>query len=206
MHSVLSSPRLRLVAGLMVAGQLLTACATLAGSTAVPKRQNDICAIFAQNPSWKRATRKVEREFGAPIAVQMAIIWKESSFRHDARPPKKPRLFGLVKWGRISSAYGYSQALDGTWDWYLRDTGRNSWFAQRDDFDDAAHFVGWYMTKTKNINGVAMGDAVSQYLAYHEGHGGYRRGSYRSKKWLLNAARRVGNMASVYNRQLRSCG
>lgn len=181
---------------------LLAACA---GSTAVPKRQNDVCAIFAQKPEWRRVTSKVEREFGAPTAVQMAVMWKESSFRHNARPPRKFHL-GFIPGRRASSAYGYSQALDGTWDWYLRDTGRSRLFAQRDDFEDAAHFVGWYMDKTRRKNGVAMGDAVSQYLAYHEGHGGYRRGSYRHKKWLLHAARRVGNMAHVYNRQLRRCG
>lgn len=182
---------------------VLCGCAT---TTTVPTRQNDICAIFDLHPSWRDATRASEREFGAPVATQMAIIWKESSFLHDARPPKKRRFFGLIPWGRVSSAYGYSQALDGTWDWYLRDTGRRSWTTHRDDFDDAAHFVGWYMNKTKRINGVAMGDAVSQYLAYHEGHGGYKRRTYRSKKWLLRAARKVGVMSNVYRRQLRACG
>lgn len=113
---------------------------------------------------------------------------------------------GMVPWGRVSSAYGYSQALDGTWNWYLEDTGQAAWLTSRDDFEDASDFVGWYMDKTRRINGVAMGDAVSQYLAYHEGHGGYKRGSYRSKRWLIQAARKVGNMAEVYGRQLRSCG
>ena len=180
---------------------VLAACA----NTSVPRQQNNVCAIFSQKPEWRRVTAKVEREFGAPTALQMAVIWKESSFRHNARPPRKYYL-GIIPGKRASSAYGYSQALDGTWDWYLKDTGRSGLFAQRDDFTDAAHFVGWYMDKTRKKNGVAMGDAVSQYLAYHEGHGGYRRGSYRSKKWLIHAARKVGNMANVYNRQLRRCG
>lgn len=187
---------------LIIAAVGLGACAS---STKVPSRQNDICAIFDLHPNWRDATERAERRWGAPVPVQMAIIWKESSFRHDARPPKKKRFFGLVSWGRISSAYGYSQALDGTWDWYLKDTGRSPWLASRDNFDDASDFVGWYMAKTRELNGLAMGDSISQYLAYHEGHGGYRRGTYRSKKWLIRAARRVGNMASVYRRQLRSC-
>lgn len=192
----------RILSALLLAALGLSACAS---STAVPRRQNDVCAIFDLHPDWREAVRKSHRKYGAPPAVQMAIVWKESSFRHDARPPKRYRFFGLVPWGRVSSAYGYSQALDGTWDWYLKDTGRSSWMASRDDFDDAADFIGWYMAKTRHTNGVAMGDAVSQYLAYHEGHGGYRRGTYRSKQWLIRAARKVGNMAEVYQRQMRGC-
>lgn len=190
------------VALILLLAPMLGACA---GSSSIPRSQNNVCAIFAQKPEWRRVTSKVEREFGAPTAVQMAVIWKESSFRHNARPPRRYFL-GLIPGKRASSAYGYSQALDGTWAWYLKDTGRSRLFAQRDDFEDAAHFVGWYMDKTRRKNGVAMGDAVSQYLAYHEGHGGYSRGSYRSKRWLLHAARKVGNMANVYNSQLRRCG
>lgn len=185
---------------ILLAAPLLGACAN-----SVPKAQNDVCAIFAQKPEWRRATSKVEREFGAPTAVQMAVMWKESSFRHDARPPKK-HVLGFIPWGRASSAYGYSQALDGTWSWYLKDTGRTRVFSQRDDFEDAAHFVGWYMAQTRKRNGVAMGDAMSQYLAYHEGHGGYSRRTFMKKKWLINAARQVGNMAVRYNSQLRRCG
>lgn len=179
----------------------VSACAT----PSVPRAQNDVCAIFDQHPSWRKAAERTEQRWGTPVALQMAIIWKESSFRHDARPPKKRVFFGLVPWGRISSAYGYSQALDGTWDWYLEDTGRNRLFASRTDFSDASDFVGWYTSKTKRTNGVSMGDAVSQYLAYHEGHGGYRRGTFKSKPWLLRAARRVGQMSHRYAQQLDRC-
>ncbi|MEL6979219.1 MAG: hypothetical protein AAGM38_11125 [Pseudomonadota bacterium] len=190
---------------LLAAALLLSALSACASSTAVPRAQNNICAIFDQHPSWRRATADVERKYGAPTPLVMAIIWRESSFRHDARPPRARVFFGLIPWGRVSSAYGYSQALDGTWEWYLRDTGRSDFWTDRDDFDDAADFVGWYMTKTRQINGVAMGDAVSQYLAYHEGHRGYRTKTYRGKAWLLRAARQVENMSNVYARQLRSC-
>ena len=128
---------------------------------------------------------------------------QESSFVHDAKPPKKYFLW-VVPAGRVSSAYGYSQAIDSTWDWYRQDTGR--WGADRDDFDDAADFVGWYMNKTKKINGVSMDDAVSQYLAYHEGHKGFRRGTFKQKRWLMDVAQRVATQASRYRTQLRGCG
>ena len=130
--------------------------------------------------------------WGAPIPVQMAIIWRESSFRSNVRPP-----------GRVSSAYGFSQALDGTWEWYQDDTGRSS--ADRTDFDDAADFVGWYMAKSRAMNGIGMWDAYNQYLAYHEGHTGHRRGSYNQKEWLLGVADRVADQATRYARQLPDC-
>lgn len=188
---------------------ILLCCALLLGGCASlgpPRDQNDVCRIFAERPDWLDAARDSARRWDSPISLQMAIIWRESSFRHDARPPKKRVFFGLIPWGRISSAYGYSQALDGTWDSYLRDTGRSSYFSSRDDFGDAIDFVGWYTAKTRERNGLSMGDGVSHYLAYHEGHGGYKRGSYRSKQWLLKAARQVGYMAQRYRGQLATCG
>lgn len=180
----------------------LAACAT----PRVPRDQNDVCSIFETNPGWRDAAAKSARKWGAPISAQMAIVWKESSFRHDARPPRKYVAFGLVPWGRQSSALGFSQALDGTWDWYLKDTGRSTYFADRTNFADAIDFVGWYMDKTRKINGLSMGDVTSHYLAYHDGHGGYKRGTYRSKKWLLGAARKVGEQARRYAKQIQYCG
>lgn len=132
-------------------------------------------------------------------------MWQESSFRSDARPPRDTILFGLVPWGRVSSAYGYSQALDGTWERYLAETGRSPWFASRTDFDDAADFVGWYVATTHRVNGVPMHDNVAHYLNYHEGHGGYRRRSYRDKEWLIRVAHRVDSQAERYREQMRRC-
>lgn len=182
---------------------LLGGCATYSGS---PTDQDNLCSIFAQRPHWRGATEKTARKWGAPIAVQMAIIKQESAFRADARPPKKSVFFGMIPWGRVSSAYGYSQALDGTWDWYLEDTGRLSFLASRDDFADASDFVGWYMAKTKAMTGVPMHDATSHYLAYHEGQGGFKRRTYLKKTWLMSVSKKVGRTASAYGRQLRSCG
>ena len=86
--------------GVLLAG----GCAT---APSPPSKPLDACAIFKEQPGWYKATKKAERKWGTPVHVQLAIIQAESSFRHDARPP-----------GRVSSAYGYSQAIDGTWDWY----------------------------------------------------------------------------------------
>ncbi|MEM7422594.1 MAG: lytic transglycosylase [Pseudomonadota bacterium] len=182
---------------------VLSACGGGASDyAAAPRQQNNVCAIFDQRDGWKDAVERSSRKWGAPVAVQMAIMWRESSFRSSVRPPKKYTL-GFIPNGNISSAYGYAQAIDGTWDWYRRDSGNSG--ADRDDFDDAADFVGWYMHKTRRSNGVPMHDAYNQYLAYHEGHAGHRRGSYRKKAWLVEAARRVASQAARYRGQLRRC-
>lgn len=194
-----SALKIILLTGLVIG---LASCAT----PRVPRDQNNICSIFDTNPGWYDAVAKSARKWRAPISAQMAIVWKESSFIHDARPPRKYVAFGLIPWGRVSSAVGYSQALNGTWAWYLKDTGRSEYFADRTNFADAVDFVGWYMDKTKKINGISMGDVTTHYLNYHDGHGGYKRGTYRSKKWLIAAARKVGSQAERYARQIRSCG
>lgn len=193
--------RARAFAGALLILVAVSACA----ASGPPRSQDDACAIFAQRPDWLDAVRASEARWGAPAHVQMAIIQQESSFRHDARPPRRYVFFGLIPWRRASSAYGYSQALDGTWDRYLAETGRSSWLTSRTDFADATDFVGWYMATTRRVNGVSMDDAVAQYLNYHEGHGGYRRGSYRQKRWLVDVANRVGARASDYRAQMRAC-
>ena len=120
----------------------------------------------------------------------------------DARTPKKYTL-GFIPAGRVSSAFGYAQAIDGTWDWYKKDTGRR--FASRTDFDDATDFIGWYMNETVKRNGIPLNDAYRQYLAYHEGHTGYKRGTYNAKAFLLRAANEVRNMEARYRGQLQTC-
>ena len=178
----------------------LNACS--GGYDSPPRAQNDICAIFSERPDWRDAMAASARKWGAPVPVQMAIIWRESSFRSDVRPPKK-YILGLIPNGNISSAYGYAQAIDGTWDWYRKESGNSG--ADRTDFDDAADFVGWYMSRSNRANGIGMHDAYNQYLAYHEGHAGHRRGSYRAKGWLMGVAEKVAGQAARYRGQLRSC-
>jgi len=187
-----------LAAALIVLG--MGSCSTAPDGP--PRAQGDICLIFDERPAWRVAVDAAASRWDVPAELVMAIIWKESGFRGEARPPKDYAL-GVIPWGRVSSAYGYAQAIDGTWDWYREETG-NGW-ADRDDFEDAADFVGWYLDKTRAMNGVARHDAYSHYLAYHEGHTGFRRGSHRAKGWLLDAARRVAARAARYRGQLARC-
>ncbi|MDX1607360.1 MAG: hypothetical protein R3202_14300, partial [Candidatus Competibacterales bacterium] len=77
--------------------------------------------------------------------------------------------------------------------------------ADRDDFADAVDFIGWYNRLSARRNGIPQSDPYRQYLAYHEGHGGYARGSWRDKPWLQAVARRVAASAARYRGQLRGC-
>ena len=200
MKNAIAAP-LRAVTMLCGAAILVSACSF--SPSGPPRAQNNACGILGERGDWGEALADAERKWGAPPHVVMAIIWKESNFRADAQPPKKYAFFGLIPNGRVSSAYGYSQALDGTWDWYREETG-NGW-ADRDDFDDSADFVGWYMARTRRVNGLGMNDAFSQYLAYHEGHTGYKRGRWKQKDWLKNAAGKVRSQAARYEGQLAGC-
>ncbi len=167
-----------------------------------PVQQDNACSILDQRSGWLKSLKKAEAEWGAPVHVQMAIIWKESSFRARARTQ---RIFflGSIPAGRISSAFGYSQALDGTWGDYQDQT--NSRSARRSNFRDATDFIGWYMQNSNRSNGIAMDDAYNQYLAYHEGQRGFSRGTYRNKDWLVNVAGQVRNRAAQYEDQLQFC-
>ena len=172
------------------------------GDKSPPRNLDNACSIVDQRPKYLRAMRKTERRWGVPVHVQMAIIHQESKFDGNARTPLRFAL-GVIPMGRQSSAYGYSQALDGTWDEYRRDAGRRR--AKRDNIRDATDFIGWYANKTREKNGVSLQDARSQYLAYHEGHSGFARGSYRRKSWLIRVADRVGERSEMYRQQLRRC-
>ena len=167
-----------------------------------PSQMDNACAILDQRPQFVRAFRASERKWGVPVHVQMATIYQESKFIQNAKTPRKYFL-GIIPRGRVSSAYGYAQALDGTWDDYRKKTGRR--WAQRSDMGDAADFIGWYVTTSKKRNGVALSDARNQYLAYHEGHTGYSRSSHLRKSWLLSVAGKVSKRSDKYRTQLRNC-
>ncbi|MBW4706549.1 lytic transglycosylase [Roseobacter sp. YSTF-M11] len=172
------------------------------GQGSAPRHLDDACKIVQQRPEYIKAFRNTEQKWGVPVHVQMATIHQESKFISNARTPHRYAL-GVIPMGRQSSAYGYAQALDGTWEDYQRDTGRR--FARRDRIRDASDFMGWYMNTSQQRNGIPLWDARNQYLAYHEGHTGYARGSYNRKSWLLQVANKVDARADVYQTQLATC-
>lgn len=175
----------------------LTGCAT-----APPRDINNICHIFKQYPGWYRDVRAVEKRWHVPAAIQMAIIHQESKFKAEAKP-KRQKLLGVIPWTRPSSAYGYTQSLDGTWRSYKRSRGKA--LASRSDFKDGVDFIGWYANQAHQRAGISLRDPEALYLAYHEGVGGYQRKTYRHKLWLMRVARQVKARAHLYQAQLKAC-
>ncbi len=184
----------------LAAFALFAACS---GGDKPPSTVADACRMQNERPHWFKAMKRTEAKWGVPVSVQLATISRESSFVADARPMKIERGWFFTREVPRSSALGYAQAIDGTWDWYLRDTGRRR--ADRTDFADASDFIGWYMNLNTRVNGVSSRDAYNQYLAYHDGQAGYARGSYRGKPWLPPVARDVEAWAVRYEQQLQRC-
>lgn len=178
----------------------LSACAS------APSNINNVCRVFDQKSgmfeNWRTVAQRTETKYGVPVPVLMATLRKESGFQHNAKPPRT-MVLGFIPWKRVSSAYGYSQALDATWAQYQKETGNR--MAKRNNFSDAIDFVGWYHSKTSDRFGVARTDAYNLYLAYYFGWTGYGRGDWQAKPGLQRYARQTEKMARDYDSQLQQC-
>ena len=160
------------------------------------------CLLFKEKSNWYKSTKNSFDKWGTPIALQLAIISQESSFKQFSKPKRK-RFFGLIPGKRPSTAFGYAQVTDPTWNWYKTRTGNTN--ASRANFSDITDFIGWYTNQSKKMVGISINDFYNQYLAYHEGQGGWKKKSFNSKKWLLNIAKKVETNANMYNNQLKNC-
>ena len=160
------------------------------------------CLLFKEKSNWYKSTKNSFDKWGTPIALQLAIISQESSFKQFSKPKRK-RFFGLIPGKRPSTAFGYAQVTDPTWNWYKTRTGNTN--ASRANFSDITDFIGWYTNQSKKMVGIPINDFYNQYLAYHEGQGGWKKKSFNSKKWLLNIAKKVETNANMYNNQLKNC-
>lgn len=182
---------------------LLILCVSLSFcATRPPKDVNNICQIFREKSGWHKDAKKASEKWNIPIHVMMATIYQESRFVGNAKPPRK-KLLGFLPGPRPSSAYGYAQVLDETWSYYLKQTSQ--WGKDRDDFGDAIYFIGWYYNQSRERNGLSAWDTYSLYLTYHEGHGGFSRGTYKQKPWLVNVAKKVQANGVRYSKQYASC-
>ncbi|WP_444882999.1 transglycosylase SLT domain-containing protein [Microbulbifer sp. PSTR4-B] len=187
----------KLLAALLGAVTLSAGCAT-----SPPSNLDNICSIFREKKSWYREAKAAEEKWGSPVAVMMAILHQESRFVHDARPPRT-KILGFIPGPRPSDAYGYAQALGNTWRGYQRSSF--NYGADRDDFGDAIDFVGWYNNTSARRCQIRTRDAYHLYLAYHEGHGGFNRRSFKNKAWLKKVSHKVSAKAQRYQQQLNSC-
>ena len=167
---------------LLVTVLVLTAC-----TAKQPNDIDNVCAIFDEQRKWYKESQRAADRWGTTIPIIMAFIHQESSFKARAKPPRT-KILWVLPGPRPASAKGYSQAIDSTWDQYKRSTGRFA--ADRNDFGDAADFVGWYIDQSASKSQIKKTDAYNLYLAYHEGQGGFQKGSYQSKPWLMTVAKK----------------
>jgi len=167
-----------------------------------PVNTANVCEIFEDRRSWYKAAMKTEQRWGIPTSVNMAFIYQESGFNARAKPARR-KLFWVLPGPRLSSAYGYAQAIDSTWNDYLVQSG--NWDARRDRFADAIDFVGWYNAMSYRLNQIPPRNASHLYFAYHEGNAGYSRGTFQEKPWLLEVGSKVQGNAESFNIQFSSC-
>ena len=172
----------------------------LPACSSIPKNTQNSCAIFEERYLWYKHARASYKKWGAPIYIQLAFIKKESDFNWLAKPPRV-KLFKIIPFKRPSSSFGYSQAVEGTWRQYKRETGNK--LATRARFKDSVDFIGWYVNKTTTLLKIPKNDAYRQYLAYYKGWGDYK--NYSKDKKAIIYARSVKETASKYRKQLTLC-
>ncbi len=170
------------------------------GCSSIPKNTADGCSIFSEKYFWYKHAVKTEKKWGTPIYLQLAIIKMESDFDWLAKP-KRQKIFKVIPYKRPSSSFGYSQAVKGTWRQYKDDTGNK--YASRARFKDSVDFIGWYTNKTKSILKIPLTDPFKQYIAYHEGWGGYK--NYKNNQKVILLAKKVENNSNKYKKQLEDC-
>ena len=172
----------------------------ISACSSIPKNTQNSCEIFEERYLWYKHARASYKKWGAPIYIQLAFIKKESDFNWLAKPPRA-KLFKVIPFKRPSSSFGYSQAVEGTWQQYKRETGKK--LATRARFKDSVDFIGWYVNKTTTLLKIPKNDAYRQYLAYYKGWGDYK--NYSKDQKAIIYARSVKETASKYRKQLTLC-
>jgi len=174
----------------------------LTSCSSVPKYPQNACKIFGQKYLWYKSTKKSSDTYGAPIHIILAFVNKESGFNRWAKPKRK-KLFKILPYKRPSSSFGYSQAVNKTWELYKTET--NNPLALRTRFKDSVMFIGWYMSKTKKINKISLNDSYRQYLNYYLGWGNYAKKTYKTDKKAIIYAKKVQEQSKIYKNQLTEC-
>ena len=166
-------------------------------------QRNNICYIFKKRPNWYKFSKKSEKRWGTPIWIQLAIINQESKFKSNARSQNK-KIFGIpIPFTHKSSSFGYSQALNSSWRNYSNFIDNKS--AQRNNFQDSADFVAWYIYRARKYLNLNNSQITDLYLAYHEGINGYRNKNYLKSKTTIISASKVSKIAIKYKNQLKDC-
>jgi len=174
----------------------------LISCSSVPKYPANACKIFGENYLWYKHIKKSSEKYEVPIYIILAIVNKESGFNRWAKPKRK-KLFKIIPYKRPSTSFGYSQAVNKTWELYKKET--NNPLALRTRFKDSVMFIAWYISKTNKINKIPLNDSYRQYLNYYLGWGSYAKKDYKKDKNAIIFAKNVEKQAKAYRNQLREC-
>ena len=170
--------------------------------SSIPKYPQNACKIFGENYLWYKSIKKSSDTYNVPIHIILAFVNKESGFNRWAKP-KRTKLFKVIPYKRPSSSFGYSQAVNKTWELYKIET--DSPLALRSRFKDSVMFIGWYISKTHKINKVPLNDSYRQYLNYYLGWGSYAKKKYKTDKNSIIFAKSVEKQSKIYKKQLQEC-
>ena len=168
-----------------------------------PSEPGNLCSIFREQPYWYAAASRAEYRFGVDVSTTMAVLFVESGFRRNARPPRS-KLWGWLPWSRVSSAYGYAQATEPTW----RDFESARGSASRNDPRHAVEFVAWYFERLRQTLRARMPHeptARELYAAYHQGAAGFLRGDWRDDVGAVQAISRFEAVHGRYREQFDGC-
>ena len=174
----------------------------VASCSSVPKHPSNACKIFGERYLWYKHIKKSSKIYGAPVHIILAFVNKESGFNRWAKP-KRTRLIKVVPYKRLSSSFGYSQAVKKTWQLYKTETDNP--LALRTRFKDSVMFIGWYINKTNKINKIPLSDSYRQYLNYYLGWGNYTKKVYKTDKKAIIFAKSVAKQSKIYKSQLKEC-
>lgn len=174
----------------------------IASCSSVPKYPQNACKIFGENYLWYKSAKKSSETYGVPIHIILSFVNKESGFNRWAKPKRK-KLFKIIPYKRPSSSFGYSQAINKTWELYKQETDNP--LALRTRFKDSVMFIGWYVNKTHKINKIPLNDSYRQYLNYYLGWGNYSKKVYKTDKNAVLFAKSVEKQSKIYKKQLREC-
>ena len=174
----------------------------LVSCSSIPKNTQNACSIFSERYLWYKHAKNSSKKYGVPVHLILAFVNKESGFNRWAKP-ERTKLFKIIPYKRPSSSFGYSQAIDKTWDQYKNET--NNMLALRSRFKDSVMFIGWYINKTHQINKIPLNDSYRQYLNYYLGWGNYANKTYQTDKKAILFARSVQKQSNIYRNQLIKC-
>ena len=174
----------------------------IASCSSVPKYPQNACKIFGERYLWYKHAKKSSEIYDVPVYIILAFVKKESGFNRWAKPKRK-KLFKVVPYKRPSSSFGYSQAVNKTWELYKTETDNP--FALRTRFKDSVMFIGWYINKTNKINKIPLNDSYRLYLNYYLGWGNYSKKVYKTDKKAIIYAKNVQKQSKIYKSQLTQC-